>query len=109
MRRTENKRVDTLGALASTLTHPYLTQVTICQKWMVPPPNEEEYKEKEFENLAVISEATEEDWRKPIIDYMCYTILLENPKRKTDMRRRAPRFLYYKDTLYRRSFEGVLL
>ncbi|XP_070008528.1 uncharacterized protein [Nicotiana sylvestris] len=26
-----------------------------------------------------------------------------------DCRRRAPRFLYYKDTLYRRSFKGVLL
>ncbi|KAH0715037.1 hypothetical protein KY284_007942 [Solanum tuberosum] len=40
---------------------------------------------------------------------MCYGILPENPRRRTDIRRRAPRFLYYKDTLYRRSFEGVLL
>ncbi|XP_070036468.1 uncharacterized protein [Nicotiana tomentosiformis] len=35
--------------------------------------------------------------------------LLENLRRRTEIRRRAPRFLYYKDTLYRRSFEGVLL
>ncbi|XP_070045945.1 uncharacterized protein [Nicotiana tomentosiformis] len=35
--------------------------------------------------------------------------LLENPRRRTEIRHRAPRFLYYKDTLYRRSFEGVLL
>ncbi|XP_070046883.1 uncharacterized protein [Nicotiana tomentosiformis] len=34
---------------------------------------------------------------------------LENPRRRTEIRRRAPRFLYYKDTLYKRSFEGVLL
>ncbi|XP_070034862.1 uncharacterized protein [Nicotiana tomentosiformis] len=32
-----------------------------------------------------------------------------NLRRRNEIRRRAPRFLYYKDTLYRRSFEGVLL
>ena len=54
-------------------------------------------------------EATKEDWRQPIIDYLCYEILPENPRRRTDIRHRAPGFLYYKDTLYRRSFEGMLL
>ncbi|XP_069143508.1 uncharacterized protein [Solanum lycopersicum] len=77
--------------------------------WIVQPPNEEEYIENEFEHLVAISVAAEEDWRQPIIDYMCYGILPENPKRRTDTRQRAPRFLYYKDTLYRRSFKGVLL
>ncbi|XP_069148212.1 uncharacterized protein [Solanum lycopersicum] len=107
--RTENKRVDALAALASMLTLPDQTQVTICQKWIVPPPNEEEYIENEFEHLVVVSYAAEEDWRQPIIDYMCYRILPENPKRKTDIHRRAPHFFYYKDTLYRISFEGMLL
>ncbi|KAF3636705.1 putative homeobox-leucine zipper protein ROC8-like [Capsicum annuum] len=46
---------------------------------------------------------------EPINDYLCYGILPEDPRRKTDIHRRAPRFLYYKDTLYRRSFEGVIL
>ena len=107
--RKENKRVDALAALASTLTLPDQTQVTICQKWVVPPPNEDEYEENELEYLVAVSETVKEDWREPIIDYLCYGILLENPRRRTDIRRRAPRFLYYKDTLYRRSFEGVLL
>ncbi|KAF3632140.1 IAA-amino acid hydrolase ILR1-like 3 [Capsicum annuum] len=56
-----------------------------------------------------MSEAVKEDWRQPIIDYLCYGILPEDPKRKTDIRCRAPFFLYYKDTLYIRSFEGVIL
>ncbi|XP_015163501.1 uncharacterized protein [Solanum tuberosum] len=107
--RTENKKADALAALASTLTLPDQTQVTIFQKWIVPPPNEEECIENELNHLVAISEAAKEEWRQPIIDYMCYGILLEDSRRRTDILRCAPRFLYYKDTLYRRSFEGVLL
>ncbi|KAH0757785.1 hypothetical protein KY290_021278 [Solanum tuberosum] len=44
VRRMENKKVDALATLASILTLPEQTQVTICQKWIVSPPNEEEYK-----------------------------------------------------------------
>ena len=109
MRRIENKKVDALATLASTLTLPNQTQVTVCQKWIVPPSNEEEYIENKLDHIVAIVEAAKEDWRQPIIDYLCYGILPENPRRRTDIRRRAPRFLYYKDTLYRRSFEGMLL
>ncbi|XP_070041261.1 uncharacterized protein [Nicotiana tomentosiformis] len=73
--RKENKKADALAALDSSLTLPDQAQVTVCQKWVVPPPNEAE----------------------------------GNPRRRTKIRRRAPHFLYYEDTLYIRSFEGVLL
>ncbi|XP_015078307.1 uncharacterized protein LOC107022114 [Solanum pennellii] len=109
VRRTENKKADALATLASTLTLPDQTQVTVCQKWIVPPSNEEEYIENKLDHIVAIVESAKEDWRQPIIDYLCYGILPENPRRRTDIRRRAPRFLYYKDTLYRRSFEGMLL
>ncbi|XP_049358856.1 uncharacterized protein LOC125823531 [Solanum verrucosum] len=104
VRRTENKKADALVALVSTITLPDQTQVTICQKWIVPPSNEEECIKNELNHLVAIFEAAKEEWRQPIIDYMCYGILPEDPRRRTDIRRRAPRFLYYKDTLYRRSF-----
>jgi len=104
--RKENKKADALAALASTLTLPDQAQITICQKWIVPPDVDEESK---FEHLVAVSQAEIVDWRHALIDYLCYNILPEDPKRKTEIRRRAPRFLYYKDTLYRRSFEGVLL
>ncbi|KAH0732693.1 hypothetical protein KY289_003881 [Solanum tuberosum] len=104
---SENKKLDVLAALASTLTLPDQTLVTICQKCIVSPPNEDEYTELEY--LIAVSEAAKEYWRQHIIDYMCYGILPENPRRKTDIRCRAPHFLYYKDTLYRKSFEGILL
>ncbi|XP_070056470.1 uncharacterized protein [Nicotiana tomentosiformis] len=107
--RKENKKADTLAALASSLTLPDRAQVTICQKWVVPPPNEGESEQNELEHLVAISEIEKEEWRQPIIDYLSYGILPENPRRRIEIRRRAPRFLYCKDTLYRRSFEGVLL
>ncbi|XP_059277852.1 uncharacterized protein LOC132032053 [Lycium ferocissimum] len=77
-------------------------------KWIVPPEDDED-EESKLELLVAVSEAEKVDWRQTMIDYLCYSILPEDPKRKTEIRRRAPRFLYYKDTLYRRSFEGVLL
>ncbi|XP_070014441.1 uncharacterized protein [Nicotiana sylvestris] len=104
--RKENKKANVLASLASSLTLPDQAQVTICQKWVVPPPNKSE---NELKHIVVVSEAEEEEWRQPIIDYLSYKILPENPMRRTKIHRRVPRFLYYKDTLYRRSFEGVLL
>ena len=109
MPRMENKTADELVSLASILTIPDQTQVTICKKWIVQPPNEEEYIENELEHLVAFYEVAKEDWRQPIIDFVCYAILSENPRRRTDIHHRAPRFLYYKDTLYRRTFEGMLL
>ncbi|XP_070003288.1 uncharacterized protein [Nicotiana sylvestris] len=107
--RKENKKVDALAALASSLALPDQAQVTVCQKWVVPPPNEAEGEENELKHLVAISEVEKEEWRQPIINYLCYEILTENSQRRIEIRRRAPRFLYYKDTLYRRPFEGVLL
>ncbi|XP_070056816.1 uncharacterized protein [Nicotiana tomentosiformis] len=68
-----------------------------------------ESEENELEHLVTASKAEKEEWRQPIIDYLSYGILLENPRRWTEIRRRAPHFFYYKYTLYIRSFEGVLL
>ncbi|XP_070014361.1 uncharacterized protein [Nicotiana sylvestris] len=107
--RKQNKKADVLAALASSLTLPDQVQVAVYQKWVVPLPNEAESEENELKHLVAISEVEKEEWRQPIIDYLCYGILPKNPRRRTEIRRRAPRFLYYKDTLYRRSFEGVLL
>ncbi|XP_070039878.1 uncharacterized protein [Nicotiana tomentosiformis] len=107
--RKENKKADALATLASSLTLSDQAQVTIYQKWVVPPPSEGEGEENELEHLVAVSEAEKEEWRQPIIDYLSYGILPENPRRRTEIRCRAPRFLYCKDTLYRRSFEGVLL
>ncbi|XP_075092286.1 uncharacterized protein LOC142172540 [Nicotiana tabacum] len=109
MLKKENKRANELATLASTLFLLDHTQVAVCQRLVVLPPNEYEEEEIKVEHLAFILEVEIKDWRQPLIDYLCYGILPENPRRKTEIRRRASRFLYHKDTLYRRSFDGVLL
>ncbi|XP_070020922.1 uncharacterized protein [Nicotiana sylvestris] len=109
MLRKENKKADALAALASSLTMPDQTEVIVCQKWVIPPPNKAEGEENELKHLVIVSKVEKEEWRQPIIDYLCYGILPENPRKRIEIHHRAPRFLYYKDTLYRRSFEGVLL
>ena len=62
VRRTDNKKADALAALLSTLTLPNQTQVTVCQKWIVPPSNEEEYIENKLDHIVAIVEAAKEDW-----------------------------------------------
>ncbi|XP_070003226.1 uncharacterized protein [Nicotiana sylvestris] len=109
MPRKENKKADALAALPSSLTLPSQAQVTVCQKWVVPPTNEAEGEENELKHLVDVSKVEKEEWQQPIIDYLCYGILPENPRKRTKIYHRAPRLLYYKDTLYIRAFEGILL
>lgn len=51
----------------------------------------------------------EEDWQQPIIDYLEYGKLSTDPWYKIDVQRRAPRFIYYKWTLYHCSLEGLFV
>ncbi|XP_070042511.1 uncharacterized protein [Nicotiana tomentosiformis] len=90
--RKENKKADTLASLASSLTLPDKAQVTVCQKWVVPPPNEVEGEGNELKHLVAVSEVEKKEWRQPIIDYLSCGILLENLRRMTEIHRRAPRF-----------------
>ncbi|XP_070022868.1 uncharacterized protein [Nicotiana sylvestris] len=64
MPRKENKRVDALAALASTLSLPDQTQVIVCQRWVVPPTNDYEEEESEVEHIASVLEVEIEDWRQ---------------------------------------------
>ncbi|KAL0402535.1 UNVERIFIED_CONTAM: hypothetical protein Slati_4283400 [Sesamum latifolium] len=59
--------------------------------------------------LSMTDNETQEDWRQPLVDYLKYGKLPSDPRRRIDIRRRATRFIYYKGTLYRRSFEGIFL
>ena len=50
-----------------------------------------------------------EEWRQPLFDYLEQGKLPEDPRHCPKMCRRAPYVLYYKETLYRRSFEKICL
>ncbi|XP_070005833.1 uncharacterized protein [Nicotiana sylvestris] len=62
--RLENKRYDALAALASTLSLPNQTQVVLCQRWVVPPPNGYEEEESEVEHIASVLKKIHEGKRK---------------------------------------------
>ncbi|XP_031127436.1 uncharacterized protein LOC116029524 [Ipomoea triloba] len=108
--RKENKQADALAAMASTIAHP-TARVQVCQKWVVPPIFNEDGSVDETVELptASVYDIDQDDWRQSLIDYFTDGKLPEDPRKRVDIKRRAPRFIYNNETLYRRSFEGVWL
>ncbi|KAL0298025.1 UNVERIFIED_CONTAM: hypothetical protein Scaly_3076000 [Sesamum calycinum] len=110
--RKDNKQVDALAKLTSTLS---LTdkesRIPICKSWVIPPifsDDEDDILQEEENHVTEVFEV-EEDWRQPLVDYLKCGKLPNDLRRRTDTRRRATRFIYYKGMLYRRSFDGLFL
>ncbi|XP_022845301.1 uncharacterized protein LOC111368297 [Olea europaea var. sylvestris] len=108
--RSENKKADALANLAAVLARSdeeFSYSISIAQRWVLPsllPSNLEENN-----SVEVVEDEEREDWRQPIIDFLQHQKLPDNPRRKTEIKRHASRFIFYKGTLYRRSFDGVFL
>nr|XP_027083523.1 uncharacterized protein LOC113705814 [Coffea arabica] len=109
--RNFNQQADSLAKVASMITLPsHRNQISICQNWVIPPMFDEEGDGEEENTYHIfVHEIEKEDWRHLIIDYLNHGKLPKDPKKMVDIRRRPPRFIYYKGTLYRRSFDGVFL
>ena len=60
-------------------------------------------------NAILIFIMDDEDWCQLLIDYLEHGKLPEDPHHKIKVRCRPPRFIHYKGTLYRRSFDGLFL
>jgi len=97
---------DVLANLAATLALGAKEDMTIlvCGRWVVTPSKEESAQEI---NAVSVYEVQKEDWRQLLIDYLSHKKLPNDVRHKTEIQRRAPRFLYYNDTLYRHSFHGL--
>nr|XP_027099019.1 uncharacterized protein LOC113718303 [Coffea arabica] len=109
--RNFNQQADSLAKVASVITLPsHRNQISICQNWVIPPMFDED-DDGEEENIyhIFVHEIEKEDWRHLVVDYLNHGKLPEDSKKRVDIRRRAPRFIYYKGTLYRKSFDGVFL
>ena len=79
--------------------------VLVCNRWVLSYT--EEY--ASATNAISISIMEDEDWRQPLIDYLEHGKLPKDPHHKIEVWRRAPRFIHYKGTLYKRSFDGLFL
>lgn len=107
--RKENRQADALANLATALalSQEETTKVAISQRWVVPLVIEEEKEEQA--NIISVCLVEKEDWRQAIIEYLQHGRLPDDKRHKIEIRRRATRFIYYKDTLFRRSFDGLFL
>ncbi|XP_034197970.1 uncharacterized protein LOC117613470 [Prunus dulcis] len=106
--RKDNQMADALANLAATLalTKEEAINLPVCQRWVVPLTLRTS---QEGVNVISVLSIDVDDWRQPLIDYLEHGKLPDDSRHRSEVRRRAPRFIYYKEILYRRSFEGVFL
>ncbi|XP_068319505.1 uncharacterized protein [Pyrus communis] len=99
---------DVLANLASSMTlgKDEAADVPICQRWVIPLIIEMLLDDT---NVISVLPVDAEEWRQLLIDYLEHEKFPDDLRHHSEIRRRTPRFLYYKRTLYRCSFERVLL
>ncbi|KAM1100370.1 hypothetical protein ACFX2B_006778 [Malus domestica] len=102
--RKENQMADALANLASSMTlgEDETADVPVCQRWVIPLVTEMLLDDTNVISVLLVDV---EEWRQPLIDYLEHGKLPNDSRHRSEIHRRAPRFLYYKKTLYRRSFE----
>ncbi|GKV35504.1 hypothetical protein SLEP1_g43762 [Rubroshorea leprosula] len=105
--RSQNKQADALANLAAIIASLDNQEVTIfvSQRWISPHLRSEDAES----NVVSVCVIEKEDWRQLIINYLEHGKLLDDPRQKSTIRRRALHFVYLCNTLYRRYFDGVLL
>ncbi|KAM1331275.1 hypothetical protein ACFX15_043014 [Malus domestica] len=93
--RKENQMADVLANLASSMTlgEDEAADVPVCQRWVIPLITEILLDDI---NLISVLPVDVEEWRQLLIDYLEHGKLPDDHRHRSEIRRRAPRFLYYK-------------
>ncbi|XP_074299422.1 uncharacterized protein LOC141630515 [Silene latifolia] len=104
--RSAKKMADALANLTATLAlgAEEVTSIPVCNRWVVLLLEGGEITESS--NMISVYQVDNDDWRQPIIDFLEHQKLPDDPRHKVEIHRHAPRFIYYKGTLYKRSFLG---
>ncbi|XP_028096381.1 uncharacterized protein LOC114296288 [Camellia sinensis] len=104
-----NNRADSLASLAASLTLPDSKTITITvgERKVLQPL-------KEVSDLVPILVVTtkgesDEDWQEPFIAYLQHGRLPEDKVKRIEVRRRATKFVLWKDRLYKRSLDGMYM
>jgi len=107
--RLQNTKADALAALAPTLALPADTNyhLTVATRHLFCP----KYGLEVSEVHITSTNFEPKDWQFSIIDYVLHGILPDDPRKAVSVRRRSTRFYYdvVVKTLYRRSYDGILL
>ncbi|XP_015078299.1 uncharacterized protein LOC107022106 [Solanum pennellii] len=87
--REENRMADALANLATTMAlgENETTKVRVCHRWVVPSCLDLQINESHHISVWVVKE---EDWRKPLIEYLEHGRMPEDPRVRADIKRRAP-------------------
>ena len=79
--------------------------IPLCHKWILPSLP---ILQKEEVNATLVLTMDNKDWRQPLINYLEHKKLPNELRCRIEIWRRAPHFIYYKETLYHHSFNGIL-
>ncbi|KAG9458863.1 hypothetical protein H6P81_003371 [Aristolochia fimbriata] len=107
--RADNSQADALAGIAASLTQfdSRPERIPICERWVVSTL--EKFSEEEEINLVSVYAIEEEDWRQQFLDYLEHKKLPEELKARSYVQRVAPKFCLFNNTLYRRSYDCILL
>ncbi|KAG9453545.1 hypothetical protein H6P81_006449 [Aristolochia fimbriata] len=107
--RTSNTQADALAGIAASLAQfdARPERIPICKRWVVPTL--EKFSGEEEVNLVSVYAIEEEDWHQQFLDYLEQKKLPQELKARAYVRRVAPKFCLFNNTLYRRSYDGILL
>ena len=106
--REENCMEEALANLATTMTlgENETTKVCVCHRLVIPGCLDLQVNASHHTSVRIVEE---EDWRKPLIEYIEHGRLPEDPRVRADIKRRAPQFIFHDKMLFRRSYEGLFL
>ncbi|KAG9458357.1 hypothetical protein H6P81_002865 [Aristolochia fimbriata] len=107
--RASNSQADALAGIVASLAQfdARPERIPICERWVVPTI--EKFSGQEKVNLVSVYAIEEEDWRQQFLDYLEHKKLPQELKARAYVRRVAPKFGLFNNTLYRRSYDGILL
>ncbi|KAG9446452.1 hypothetical protein H6P81_012580 [Aristolochia fimbriata] len=107
--RASNSQANALAGIAASLAQfdARPERIPICERWVVPTL--EKFSGEEEVNLVSVYAIEEEDWRQQFLDYLEHKKLPQELKAQAYVRRVAPKFCLFNNTLYRRSYDGILL
>ncbi|KAG9442396.1 hypothetical protein H6P81_018250 [Aristolochia fimbriata] len=107
--RANNSQADALAGIAASLAQfdARPEWILVCKRWVVPIL--EKASGEEETNLVLVYAIEEEDWHQQFFDYLEHKKLPEELKARAYVQRVAPKFYFFNDTLYRRSYDGILL
>ncbi|KAF7154329.1 hypothetical protein RHSIM_Rhsim01G0139100 [Rhododendron simsii] len=108
VKRRINAQADSLASLAASLSLPdrETITVTVGERRVLQPLTEISGVLPVF---ATTTKEGDEDWREPFINYLQHGRLPEDKAKRAEVRRRATKFIMWKDALYKRSLDGMYM